>query len=98
MLTQRKFAYRKRAEFREALDSGRLLQFPGAFTPVLSLVIEELKFDGIYISGAGLAQELGVSRLCLHAGVLRLTHPRSGEALEFTSPLPVELQRALAAR
>jgi 23S rRNA-/tRNA-specific pseudouridylate synthase len=42
-----------------------------------------------------LATDLGVSRLCLHAGLLRLTHPRSAEALEFSAPFPGELQAVL---
>ncbi len=50
----------KRAAFREALASGRLLQFPGAHAPIVSLVVEEQGFDGIYISGAALSAEMGL--------------------------------------
>jgi 23S rRNA pseudouridine1911/1915/1917 synthase len=35
-------------------------------------------------------------RQALHAGRLSFAHPRTGEALEFESPLPPDFQRALA--
>lgn len=38
----------------------------------------------------------GFKRQALHATRLRLQHPRSGEALEFTSPLAPDLERLLA--
>lgn len=60
MLFTEKTAAEKRAAFREALASGRLLQFPGAHAPIVSLVIEEQGFDGVYISGAALSAEMGL--------------------------------------
>ena len=50
----------KRRGFREALASGKLLRFPGAFSPLVALQIEELGFDGVYISGAVLANDLAL--------------------------------------
>ena len=50
----------KRRVFRERLDSGELLQFPGAFNPLSAKLIESKGFDGVYISGAVLAAELGL--------------------------------------
>jgi len=50
----------KRAEFRMVLASGRLLQFPGAHAPIVSLVVEEEGFDGVYISGAALSADLAL--------------------------------------
>jgi 23S rRNA pseudouridine1911/1915/1917 synthase len=38
-----------------------------------------------------------LDRLALHAHRLRLAHPLTGEALDFTSPLPPDLQRAVDA-
>jgi len=38
-----------------------------------------------------------IARQALHAHTLRLTHPLSGEALEFTAPLPEDMVRTLAA-
>ena len=60
MLFGEKTAAEKRVIFREQLESGRLLQFPGAHAPIVSMLIEEFGFDGIYISGAALSAELGL--------------------------------------
>ena len=60
MLFASKTPEAKRAAFREALASGRLLQFPGAHAPIVSLVVEEQGFDGVYISGAALSAEMGL--------------------------------------
>ncbi len=59
MLFQKSTPQEKRASFRAALKSGKLLRFPGAFSPLVSLLIEELGFEGVYISGAVLANDLG---------------------------------------
>lgn len=50
----------KRAVFRAALASGELLQFPGAFNPLSAKLIEAKGFDGVYISGAVIAADLGL--------------------------------------
>lgn len=52
-------ATEKRKKFREQLKSGKLLRFPGAFSPLVALSIEKLGFEGIYISGAVLSNDLG---------------------------------------
>lgn len=49
----------KRRNFRKALSSGKLLRFPGAFSPLVAMLIEKQGFDGVYISGAVLANDLG---------------------------------------
>ena len=60
MLFAKKSAAEKRADLRKALATGKVLQFPGAHAPIVSLVIEEQGFDGIYISGAALSAEMGL--------------------------------------
>lgn len=50
----------KRADLRVALATGRLLRFPGAFNPLSARLIERKGFDGVYISGAVLAADLGL--------------------------------------
>lgn len=50
----------KRRILRERLATGELLQFPGVFNPLSAKLIQEKGFDGIYISGAVLAAELGL--------------------------------------
>lgn len=49
---------RKRLQFREDLQSGRLLRFPGAFSPLVALSIEKQQFEGVYISGSVLSNDL----------------------------------------
>lgn len=49
----------KRKRFFEGLKSGKLLRFPGAFSPHIAQIIEQVGFDGVYISGAGIAGDLG---------------------------------------
>jgi methylisocitrate lyase len=50
----------KRRIFRDRLATGELLQFPGAFNPLSAKLIQEKGFDGVYISGAVLAADLGL--------------------------------------
>src|SRR5215210_3849200 len=50
----------KRLRFRELLASGTIAQFPGAFNPLSARLIEEKGFAGVYISGAVLANDLGL--------------------------------------
>ncbi|MEQ1930430.1 MAG: methylisocitrate lyase [Parvularculaceae bacterium] len=58
MLFTKKHAAEKRADFRKALKSGKLLQFPGAFNPLCAQMIERKGFDGVYISGAVMSADL----------------------------------------
>ena len=53
-------AHVKRQQFRERLESGELLRFPGAFNPLSARLIERKGFDGVYISGAVLSADLGL--------------------------------------
>ncbi|MHB1209531.1 MAG: methylisocitrate lyase [Acidimicrobiales bacterium] len=50
----------KRRLFRERLRSNELLTFPGAFNPLSAKLIERKRFDGVYISGAVIAADLGM--------------------------------------
>jgi methylisocitrate lyase len=52
-------AQEKRKQLRHHLDSGKLQRFPGAFSPLVAMLIEEQGFAGVYISGAVLANDLG---------------------------------------
>jgi methylisocitrate lyase len=60
MLFAKKTPAQKRAEFCAALKSGKLLRFPGAFSPLVAMLIERQGFEGVYISGAALAADLGL--------------------------------------
>lgn len=60
MLYAKKTPADKRAGFRAALESGVLQLVPGAFNPLSAKLIEEKGFDGVYISGAVIAADLGL--------------------------------------
>jgi methylisocitrate lyase len=60
MLYSTKTPAQKRIDLHAALNSGRLLQFPGAFNPLSARLIERHGFDGVYISGAVMAADLGL--------------------------------------
>jgi methylisocitrate lyase len=60
MLYTRVPAAEKRATFRKQLESGKLLRFPGAFNPLSAALIQEKGFEGVYISGAVIAADLGL--------------------------------------
>jgi methylisocitrate lyase len=49
----------KRKLFRAQLKTGKLLRFPGSFSPLVSMMIEKKGFDGVYISGSVLSNDLG---------------------------------------
>ena len=50
----------KRAKLNKKLKSGKLIRFPGAYSPIVAKLIEEIGYDGIYISGAVMANDLGL--------------------------------------
>ena len=72
----------KRVAFREGLASGTLQQFPGAFNPLSARLIEEKGFSGVYISGAVLANDLGLPDI----GLTTLTEvaTRAGQIARMT--------------
>jgi methylisocitrate lyase len=51
----------RRQAFRAALASGSIQKFPGAFSPLVAQLIEDLGlFEGVYVSGAALSADLGL--------------------------------------
>ncbi|MFD4867597.1 methylisocitrate lyase [Streptomyces sp. NPDC058412] len=60
MLHTHTTAAARRRGFREQLASGRLLRMPGAVNPYSARLIQEAGFDGVYLSGAVLAADLGL--------------------------------------
>ena len=50
----------KRIDFRKKLKSNKILKFPGAYNPLTAKLIEKISFDGVYISGAVMANDLGI--------------------------------------
>ncbi|WP_314191841.1 methylisocitrate lyase [uncultured Arthrobacter sp.] len=73
---------KKRIRFREILASGTIAQFPGAFNPLSARLIQEKGFEGVYISGAVLANDLGLPDI----GLTTLTEvaTRAGQIARMT--------------
>jgi methylisocitrate lyase len=75
-----------RRRLREGLVSKKFLMFPGAFNPLSAKLIEDKGFDGVYLSGAVMAAELGLPDI----GLTTLTEvsSRAREVARVTT-LPV---------
>ena len=56
----KKNALEKRSDFVEKLQSKKLLRFPGAYNPLCAKLISEIGFDGVYISGGVMSNDLGL--------------------------------------
>jgi len=50
----------KRIELKNKLKKQKILKFPGAYNPLTAKLIAEIGFEGIYISGAVMANDLGI--------------------------------------
>ncbi|KPM54319.1 methylisocitrate lyase [Frankia sp. R43] len=82
MLHARTPAHARRAALREGLRSGGLLRFPGAFNPLSAVLITELGFEGVYVSGAVLSADLALPDI----GLTTLTEvaSRAGQIARVT--------------
>ena len=76
----------RRRQLRDALASERLLQFPGAFSPLVARMVGDYAFDGVYVSGAALAADLALPDIGLTT--LSEVVTRSQQIARAT-PLPV---------
>lgn len=65
MVHQITSAEQKRNTFKQGLASGKLLLFPGAINALSALLIEKKQFDGIYLSGAVISNNLGLADIGL---------------------------------
>jgi methylisocitrate lyase len=85
MLFPEKTPAEKRKDFRAALKTGKLLQFPGSWSPLVSMEIEKQGFDGVYISGSVLSNDLGYPDI----GLTTLTEvAQRGRQIARTTKLP----------
>ena len=50
----------KRSGFVKELQSKKLLRFPGAYNPLCAKLIAEIGFDGVYVSGGVMSNDLGL--------------------------------------
>ena len=86
----------KRVDFINKLNSKKLLRFPGAYNPLCAKLIAEIGFDGVYISGGVMSNDLGLPDIGLTT--LEQVSYRSGQisrvtdlptiCLLYTSPSP----------
>ncbi len=56
----KKNAGEKRKDFLNNLKEKKLLRFPGAYNPLCAKLIAEIGFDGVYISGGVMSNDLGI--------------------------------------
>lgn len=56
----KKNSFEKRIELKNKLKKQKILRFPGAYNPLTAKLIAEIGFDGVYISGGVLSNDLGV--------------------------------------
>jgi 23S rRNA pseudouridine1911/1915/1917 synthase len=85
-------AFGRAATLEVRLETGRTHQV----RVHLATVGHPVAGDRTYGSSPVLAAELGLSRPALHARLLGLDHPVTGEHIEVVEPLPVDLSAALA--
>ncbi|MEO5968545.1 MAG: methylisocitrate lyase [Bdellovibrionia bacterium] len=85
MLFPQKSSADKRKDLCLSLKSGKLLQFPGSWSPLVSMAIEKQGFDGVYISGSVLSNDLGYPDI----GLTTLTEvAQRGRQIARTTKLP----------
>ncbi|MFE2998794.1 methylisocitrate lyase [Nocardia sp. NPDC059246] len=76
----------KRAAFTAGLSSGTIQRFPGAFNPLVAKLIQEIGFEGVYVSGAVLSADLGLPDI----GLTTLTEVAGrGQQIARVTDLPV---------
>ena len=56
----KKNSFQKREGLKNKLKDKKILKFPGAYNALSAKLITEISFDGIYISGAVMANDLGI--------------------------------------
>ncbi|MFD4444559.1 methylisocitrate lyase [Nocardia sp. NPDC058519] len=76
----------KRVAFRTGLASERIQRFPGAFNPLVAKLIQEIGFEGVYVSGAVVSADLALPDI----GLTTLTEVAGrGEQIARVTELPV---------
>ena len=56
----KKKIFEKRIELKNKLSKQKILRFPGAYNPLTAKLITKIGFDGIYISGGVMSNDLGM--------------------------------------
>ena len=55
----KKTIIQKREDFDKKLSSKKILRIPGAYNPLTAKLIEEIGYDGVYVSGGVMSNDLG---------------------------------------
>ncbi len=53
----------KRSAFRASLISEKITRLPGAINPLTAKLIQEIGFEGVYVSGGARSRPLSVCRI-----------------------------------
>ena len=72
----------KRSIFIQKLKTKKLLRFPGAYNPLCAKLIAEIGFDGVYVSGGVMSNDLGLPDIGLTT--LEQVSYRSGQISRVT--------------
>ena len=72
----------KRSDLIKNLKSNKLLRFPGAYNPLCAKLIAEIGFDGVYVSGGVMSNDLGLPDIGLTT--LEQVSHRSGQISRVT--------------
>ena len=72
----------KRSDLAKNLKSKKLLRFPGAYNPLCAKLIAEIGFDGVYVSGGVMSNDLGLPDIGLTT--LEQVSNRSGQISRVT--------------
>lgn len=76
----------KRVAFREGLASGTIQRLPGAFSPLVAKMVQQIGFEGVYVSGAAVSADLGLPDI----GLTTLTEVSDrGQQIARVTDLPV---------
>lgn len=76
----------KRIAFRTGLTSGTIQRMPGAFSPLVAKLVQEIGFEGVYVSGAVVSADLGLPDI----GLTTLTEVADrGQQIARVTDLPV---------
>ena len=72
----------KRIELIKTLKTKKLLRFPGAYNPLCAKLIAEIGFDGVYVSGGVMSNDLGLPDIGMTT--LNQVSYRSGQIARVT--------------
>ncbi|MGW6377269.1 methylisocitrate lyase [Rhodococcus sp. NPDC055112] len=76
----------KRIAFRRGLTSGSIQRLPGAFNPLVAKLVQEIGFEGVYVSGAVVSADLALPDI----GLTTLTEvAERGRQIARVTDLPV---------